>query len=260
MKKQTLICTVIFGIFWCTNTLASVQDKVKAIQEMPHRNDADKARDDNRQPAKALAFFGLKEDMKVIEFLPGAGWYSKILAPILKDSGELYIVGSHRGIKNLDSLLAAPPMKNTKKVPINIQWNKDHYALDDVDFSINDADMVLNIRMYHAFNDEGKAKINAAAYQALKPGGSYVIVDHTRRHMEEETPELNRREDPVDVILGVQKAGFILEKYSAMFYKPDDELRYEVGRKSVAGNTDRFSLIFKKPMHDNPRHLSSIPL
>ncbi|WP_394496201.1 hypothetical protein [Shewanella sp. ENK2] len=74
-----------------------------------------------------------------------------------------------------------------------------------------------------------------------------MIVDHTRRHMMPETDEMRRREDPVDVILEVQAAGFLLEKSSNMFYRPDDELRYEVGRKTVTGNTDRFTLVFRKP-------------
>ena len=98
-------------------------------------------------------------------------------------------------------------------------------------------------REYHNFNLEDKDKLNRAAFKALKPGGKYVIVDHSRRHMQPETRELGRREDPVKVILEVQAAGFVLEDSSDMFYRPDDELRYEVGRKSVRGNTDRFSVM-----------------
>jgi len=50
------------------------------------------------------------------------------------------------------------------------------------------------------------------------------------------------------VILAVQEAGFRLIAFSDMFFKPDDELRYEVGRKTVTGNTDRFALLFQKPL------------
>ncbi len=53
--------------------------------------------------------------------------------------------------------------------------------------------------------------------------------------------------DPVLVIKEVQAAGFVLEDFSGIHYTPDDELRYEVGRKSVTGNTDRFALRFRKP-------------
>ena len=112
---------------------------------------------------------------------------------------------------------------------------------------MQDADMVLNIREYHNFNLEDKSTLNKAAFDSLKPGGKYAIVDHTKCHMEPETKELGRREDPVKVILEDPAAGFILEDSSAMFFRPDDTLRYEVGRKTVSGNTDRFSLVFKKP-------------
>ena len=53
--------------------------------------------------------------------------------------------------------------------------------------------------------------------------------------------------DPVLVIKEVQAAGFVLEDFSNLHFKPDDELRYEVGRKTVTGNTDRFVLLFRKP-------------
>jgi predicted methyltransferase len=63
---------------------------------------------------------------------------------------------------------------------------------------------------------------------------------------EEETAANRRRFDPVKAIKEIQSAGFELVDYSALHYRPDDELRYEVGRKTVTGNTDRWSLKFKK--------------
>ena len=59
--------------------------------------------------------------------------------------------------------------------------------------------------------------------------------------------ENRRRADPVAVILQVQAAGFDLVDYSDIFFRPDDELRYEVDRKSLEKNSDRFSLLFRKP-------------
>ena len=112
---------------------------------------------------------------------------------------------------------------------------------------MTDADMVLCIREYHNFNSEDRIRFNKAAFDALNPGGIYVVIDHSRRHMAPETWELRRREDAVKVIIEVQNAGFELVKSSDMFYRPDDELVYEVGRKTVTGNTDRFTLVFEKP-------------
>jgi len=65
--------------------------------------------------------------------------------------------------------------------------------------------------------------------------------------MAPETRETCRREDSVEVILEVRKAGFVLKRSSDIVYKPDDKLIYEIDRKTVTGNTDRFSLVFRKP-------------
>ena len=89
--------------------------------------------------------------------------------------------------------------------------------------------------------------MNEAAFKALKSGGVYAVVDHTRRHMQRAGAENRRRIDPVLAILEIQAAGFVLEDYSDLHYRADDELRYEVGRRSVSGNTDRWTLKFRKP-------------
>ena len=217
--------------------------------KMEHRTEQEIKRDRNRDPIRALNFFGLKENMKVIEFAPGNGWYTKILAPVLNKKGELHLAYKSQWLNEMNDMLALNSFSSTKKLPIALDWNNEErrYQLGDLSFGMTDADMVLNIREYHNFNQEDKNKLNKATFEALKPGGTYVIVDHSRRHMAPETDELGRREDAVKVILDVQAAGFRLEKSSDMFYRPDDELRYEVGRKTIRGNTDRFTLVFKKP-------------
>ena len=73
--------------------------------------------------------------------------------------------------------------------------------------------------------------------------------------MQPDSAEVWRRIDPVQVIKEVQAAGFKLVDYSDLHYKPDDELRHEVGRKSVTGNTDRLTLLFESPNHAQTRHL-----
>lgn len=253
MKKYFIQSAItILLLSTCINSFAAltpIQGKVLAAMKMEHRTEADKKRDRNRDPIRALEFFGLTEGMKVIEFAPGNGWYTKILAPVLKDKGELHLAYKAEWLDEMNDLLASEQFKSTQKLPIELSWNsKDYrYDLGKLSFKMNDADMVLNIREYHNFNLADKNKLNQAAFDALKPGGSYIIVDHSRRHMAPETREMARREDPVKVILEVQSAGFVLEKSSDMFYRPDDELRYEVGRKSVTGNTDRFTFVFRKP-------------
>ncbi len=226
-----------------------LQEKVAEVMKMEHRNEADTKRDANRTPALALEFFGLKQNMKVIEFAPGNGWYTKILAPVLKEKGELHLAYKKEWLDYLDDILKVDALSKARKLPIELDWNakESRYQIGNLNFGMTDADMVLNIREYHNFNAEDKSKLNKAVFDALKPGGIYAVVDHSRRHMAPETRELRRREDAVKAIIEIQNAGFKLEKSSDMFYRPDDELRYEVGRKTVTGNTDRFTLVFRKP-------------
>jgi predicted methyltransferase len=113
---------------------------------------------------------------------------------------------------------------------------------------VDDVDMVLTFRNYHNFGPEGRAAMNAAVFDALKPGGIYAVVDHTRRHMESDNNENRRRIDPVQAILEIEAAGFEFVGYSDLHFRPDDTLVYEVGRKTVTGNTDRWTLKFMKPL------------
>ncbi len=228
---------------------SSVQDKIAAALKMDYRSEAETKRDANRAPLEALTFIGLQDDMKVIEFFPAGGWYTKILGPVLAENGQLHLIDSNRTFERWGDLLENSAFKNVHKIPVEASYNRaeGRYNLGELNIDVNDADLFLNIREYHNFNAEDKARLNKATFDSLKSGGTYVIIDHTRRHMQPESRTLGRREDPVQVILEVQAAGFVLEKSSGMFFKENDGLNLEVGDKSVTGQTDRFFLVFKKP-------------
>jgi predicted methyltransferase len=152
-------------------------------------------------------------------------------------------------MESLDTLLAQDFMSAVKKNPIDISWNseKQKFNIGSIVYDVENADLALSMREYHNLSEEGAKRVNEETYRALRPGGYYCIIDHTRRHMESSYTENRRRADPVEVILQVQAAGFDFIDYSDIFFKPDDELRYEVDRKSLEKNSDRFSLLFRKP-------------
>jgi predicted methyltransferase len=89
--------------------------------------------------------------------------------------------------------------------------------------------------------------LHRAVFDALKPGGVYGIVDHTRRHNEPTTRENWRRIDLVLVIKEILDAGFVFDGFADLHYRPDDELRYDTQRPTVAGYSDRFTFRFRKP-------------
>ena len=121
------------------------------------------------------------------------------------------------------------------------------YTASNTDLGINNVDMVLTFRNYHNFDEPSRAALNQSVFKALKPGGIYALVDHTRRHMQQDNFENRRRLDPVVAIKEILAAGFEFVDYSDLHYRADDELVYEVGRKTVTGNTDRWTLMFRKP-------------
>ena len=123
-----------------------------------------------------------------------------------------------------------------------------YYTASNTDLDVEDVDMVLTFRNYHNFDEASRIALNQSVFKALKPGGIYAVVDHTRRHMQGDNDENRRRLDPVQAIKEIQAAGFEFVDYSDLHYRPDDELLYEVGRKTVTGNTDRWTLKFRKPL------------
>jgi predicted methyltransferase len=115
------------------------------------------------------------------------------------------------------------------------------------DWDVEPVDLVLTFRNYHNFSPADRMTVNDSTFDALKPGGYYGIVDHTRRHMEPGTRENGRRVDPVLTIKEIEAAGFEFVDFSDLLYRPNDELVYEVGNPEVSGSTDRFTLLFRKP-------------
>lgn len=244
-----IIAGFVFAHTAAAQDLTATQQKVKTALQLEYRTTADRDRDSNRLAPEAIEFMGLKDDMRVFEFAPGNGWYTKILAPVLKDKGHLSIGYPAKWLVYLEELMAAPQMEKVHQVDLAMDWDEEKlvYVFEGMDFQTSKLDMFLNIREYHNLHGEERAEFDQTVFNALKPGGRYVVIDHTRRHMEPDNPENWRREDPIAVLTEVLRAGFELEKSSDMFYRPDDTLAYEVGRKTVTGNTDRFFFVFRKP-------------
>ena len=251
MKKPFLLLLAIPALMVgaaAADDFDAVEAKLKAAMDADVRTESEVERDRNRKPVETLEFFGLRDDMKVVELLPGGGWYTKLLAPVLAENGEFYVaLGTGRVSENLLG------QEGFDKVGVLAEDAKIYrpegarnYVVEVDSLGVTDADIVFTFRNYHNFGPEGRAAMNAAVYDALKPGGIYAVVDHNRRHMEPDNPENRRRLDPVLAIKEIQAAGFELVDFSDLHYRPDDELRYEVGRRTVTGNTDRWTLKFRK--------------
>lgn len=226
-----------------------IDAKVEAALAAESRPEADRARDRNRKALDTLNFFGLKDNMRVLELIPGGGWYTRVLAPVLAENGELYVAIGTRRVK--EGALKEPGFEKVEVIETNEGIRRPDgsrfYTMDDFEFGVSGLDMVLTFRNLHNFNADARAMMNRQVFRALKSGGLYGVVDHTMRHMEPANHENRRRIDPVLVIKEMLDQGFEFVGYSDLHYRADDELVYEVGRRSVSGNTDRFTMLFRKP-------------
>ena len=226
-----------------------IDAKVEAALAADSRPEADRARDRNRKPLETLKFFGLEDDMRVLELLPGGGWYTRVLAPVLAENGKLYVAIGTGTVR--ENELTEPGFERVEVLETseNLRRNDERrvYELDDFEFGVDNLDMVLTFRNLHNFDAASRARLNSAVYDSLKSGGLYGVVDHTRRHMEPADGENRRRIDPVLVVKEMLDQGFEFVGYSDLHFRADDELEYEVGRRSVSGNTDRFTFLFRKP-------------
>jgi len=269
---RTLLPVLVAGVM---TTPAQAQDTEGLIDKAltgTHRADANKARDKYRHPKETLLFFGLKPDMTVVEIWPSAGWWTEILAPVLKDRGHYYaawFATQAKGApdflkereKGFDAMLAGRPDLYGKVVKTAL------LAPEYVDIAPKgSADMVLTFRNVHNWAKAGNADaMFKAFYDVLKPGGILCVKDHRAKPG---TP-FERQIDSgymteAWVIETAQKAGFKLDNKSEINANPRDSADYPGGvwtlpptlrnvsdvdrSKYIAiGESDRMTLKFVKP-------------
>jgi predicted methyltransferase len=158
---------------------------VEQAMNADHRSPNNIARNQYRHPADTLAFFGLKADMTVVEIWPGGGWYSEILAPVLKDHGQYYAAGF--------SLIAerTPDWRKNyqRKFEEKLKQNPEIYGKTIVtDLSIPErteiapagtADLVLTFRNVHNWmKGEYAQDVFDAMFKAVKHGGYLGVIEH----------------------------------------------------------------------------------
>lgn len=236
-----------------------------------HRPEANRARDPYRHPKETLEFFGLRQDMAVLEVWPGAGgWWTEILAPVLRDNGHYY-AGQwdpdtqskyiQDGLKQYETKLAAHP-----ELYDRVQVTALQAPAKLAPVPAGTLDMVLTFRNLHNWMARDQAlDMLRAIYTALKPGGILGIKDHRADPALPVDPKgtngyVNQQ---VAIDLAVQ-AGFELIGTSEVNANPKDTRDWEQGvwtlppvlrlgdkdrEKYLAiGESDRFTLRFRKPL------------
>jgi len=186
-----------------------------------HRVKENKARDIHRRPDKTLSFFGIQSNMTVLEILPGRGWYTEILAPILKNKGQLTVAsfGKNHSNKYLRNV-HLKYIKHLDENPIvyenirRVVFNEENHYLGNID--TNSQDMVLTFRNTHNWIRYGGVEnIYQAFHRVLKKGGILGVVQH--------------RADNKDNVKETAKNGYVPESY---LINLAEEIGFELVEKS----------------------------
>jgi predicted methyltransferase len=256
------------------STDAEASAALEAAINGDHRSEASKARDSYRHPQETLEFFGFRPEMTVAEIWPGAGWYTDILAPALREKGKLYAAQygddppypyQRRELAAFEAKLAAAPDVYGDVTITALDFSEDAEVAPR-----NSADLIVTFRNVHNWFDEGYGPENAptiafsAMFDALKPGGILGVVDH--RWPDPATEDAQAGNGYVSeqrTIEYAEAAGFELAGRSDVNRNPRDThdhpagvwtlppdlaLRDQDREKYLAiGESDRFTLKFVKP-------------
>ena len=255
------------------DTDAATAVAIDAALAAPHRSDRNRARDRFRHPRETLTFFGLRRDMTVVEIWPGGGWYTDILAPVLKGSGTLYAAqygprATFDYQKQEDAALAQKVKQSPDvftAVKLTSMWSPDDLAIAPA----GSADLVLTFRNVHNWVDpnykQDPARLFAAFFRALKPGGTLGVVDHRWPDAKTEDPVARSGYVSEERVKSLAKAaGFEFVAASEANRNPKDThdhpngvwtLPPDLSVKSPGdrqkyldiGESDRFTLKFRKP-------------
>jgi len=233
-----------------------------------HRSESNVARDQYRHPRETLEFFGLSAEMTVLEVSPGGGWYTEVLAPLLKDHGKLVAGhgapnGSAYGRRSLGGYLQKLGRANDLYSAVDVRVMQPPSM--PVDVEDGSVDMALVFRNVHSWLRAGTAEASLAdVFRALKSGGALGIVQHRGNDgIDLEQMKRTAYVPESKVIEMAQAAGFFLDGKSEINANAKDTKDYAGGvwtlppsfgagdedraKYAAIGESDRMTLRFKKP-------------
>ncbi len=240
-----------------------------AATKASYRKPGNAARDRYRHPIETLDFLGIKPTMKVLEYGPGEGWYTELLAPSLAAQGRLVVTtGDPNGPPDQRStfyaqrtvrLLDAVPALYSKVDRMVVDGKNPHISGEGT------FDAIVLFREAHGLHQNKLfGQVLAEAFKALKPGGILGIEQH--RAKPDANPDESAKKGYLPeawVIAQAEAAGFKLGAKSEINANPKDTKDYPDGvwtlpptfrlkdkdrqRYADIGESDRMTLKFVKP-------------
>lgn len=247
----------------------STLSELDPILTAAHRGAEQRSRDQYRHPKATLEFFGLAPTMTVVEIWPGNGWYTEILAPLLRDRGQLYTAQidpaggeyAKRTVEDFRTKLASRPDLYGKVTVTTLAAPPSKQPIAPA----GTVDMVVTFRNLHNWMMFGwQREALQSMYDALKPGGVLGVVEHRGASKLPQDPHAASGYVNEDYAVElIESVGFKLVARSSINANPRDTKDHERGvwalppnfangakdraRYADIGESDRFTLKFVKP-------------
>lgn len=216
----------------------TVTEIYKQAVVSPIRSDEDRSADAKRKPLEFLKFTNVRPGMLVLDIAAGDGYTTQLLALVVGSKGTVWAQNDKSRI-GLVKRLADQPQKNI--VPLIQPFD------DPVPKDVTQLDLITIIMSYHdiAYMPVNRTKMNQSLFNALKPGGHLIVIDHSAKTGAgiSVVKTLHRIEESV-VVNELQQAGFQLEEESDFYRNPTDTRDKAFFNMPI--QTDKFALRFVK--------------
>ena len=252
MRNSTIMGFVLMAsiVIGCPSDVPSVDspspgDAYHAALTASDRSSRDRERDGLRRPSEILALVGVREGMQILDLIVGGGWYTEVLSRVVGPNGHVIAHNSPLTDDRYGSLLEER-LKGSRLPNVEAVVQE----VDALDFPPASFDAVFLVQFYHDtyWMEVDRAAMNRAVFDALRPGGVYLVIDHSAEvgSGARDTESLHRVDETM-VREEVAAAGFRLETESQTLRNADDPRDGSVFRSSIRGQTDRFVFKFVKP-------------
>ena len=248
MKRSVLLLTA--GLALAAPAMAGQAPHPVAAATADPARAADRTLDARRHGPELMAFAQVKAGDKVLELIPGGGYFTRLFSRIAGPRGHVFAIWpqpyADEAVPDVKALQAASAKAPWTNVTVLVQPAAQLTVPEPVD-------VVFTSQNYHDYPDKFMGRIdpavlNKAVWRALKRGGLYVIVDHAAQLGSgmRDTDSLHRI-DPAIVKRQVLAAGFRFEGESGLLHNPADDHKLLVFNSAIRGKTDQFVYRFRKP-------------
>ena len=251
-----------------TSSRQTTTDALTAILAGDQRTPEERARDVYRHPKETLLFFGIRPEMSVLEVWPEPGWYTQVIAPLVREKGKYYaaVIAPDPTDKHITQRLADYRATLAARPDLYERVSVVSFPADGGDaVPPGSVDMVVTFRNIHNWMARDAApQAFASMYKALKPGGVLGVVEHRGNPASPQDPHAKSGYVNEDFAIRlIEAAGFRLVAKSEVNANPKDTKDYEQGvwtlpptyrlgardhdKYAAIGESDRFTLRFVKP-------------